>query len=184
MRKGVYFILMISLAFYSSAQNKKVHFQSTNEFAIVGGESPVNTAFQTVNGIKFSNWFFGIGIGIDYYRYKTLPLFADGRWFFGEDKKGFLYGDIGYDFPLKNTPEKEMDYYTNYHFEGGLYTEFGIGFKTKFIKESSILFSLAHSYKQLQTRVGIVPACIACEAYWYNYKLNYGRIMLKTGVEF
>ena len=73
-----------------SAQKKKVRFQSINQFAMVGGENHVNTAFQTINGIKFSDWFAGIGIGIDNYRYKTLPLFLDGRWHFGEDKKGFL----------------------------------------------------------------------------------------------
>lgn len=186
MRKSFFFIVIISflLSASTSAQKRKVGFQSVNQFAIVGGQDHVNTAFQTVNGIKFSDWFFGAGVGIDNYRYKTLPLFADGRWLFGQDKKGFLYADIGYNFPLKNKPGKEMSYYTNYHFTGGIYTEFGIGFKTKFIKNSSILFSLGHSYKELQSRIGVVPLCLGCDAYWYNYKLSYGRVLLKTGVEF
>lgn len=186
MRKGFFFTLIISflLSTSISAQKKKVRFQSVNQFAIVGGESHVNTAFHTVNGVKFSDCFFGIGVGIDYYRYKTLPLFADARWYFGEDKRGFIYGDIGYDFPMKNKPGKEMSYYTNYHFTGGIYTEFGIGFKTKFIKNSSILFSVGHGYKELQSRIGVVPLCLGCDAYWYNYKLSYGRVLLKTGVEF
>ncbi|MGN6298221.1 MAG: hypothetical protein ACTHM7_15635 [Ginsengibacter sp.] len=186
MMKNLIFILIIFLLMPSalSAQKKKVRFQSINQFAIVGGENHTNTAFQTINGIKFSNWSPGIGTGIDNYRYKTLPLFADARWYFGEDKKAFFYGDLGYNFPLKNKPGKEMGYYTNYHFKGGIYTELGIGFKTKFIKKSSVVFSVAHSYKQLQTKVGIVPECVGCDTYWYDYKLSYGRLLVKTGIEF
>jgi hypothetical protein len=186
MRKKNIFILIISVVTVSSlsAQKKKVRFQSINQFAIVGGENHVNTAFQTINVIKFSDWFSGIGIGIDNYRYKTLPLFVDGRWYFGEEKKAFFYGDLGYNFPMKNKPGKEMGYYTNYHFKGGIYTELGIGFKTKFIKKSSVVFSVGHSYKQLQTKVGIVPECVGCAASWYYYKLNYGRLLVKTGIEF
>jgi hypothetical protein len=60
----------------ASAQKRKIQFQSINQFAIVGGESHINTAFQTINGIKFSNWSSKIGIGIDYYRYKTLRYFS------------------------------------------------------------------------------------------------------------
>ena len=187
MRKDLIFILIISflITFSASAQKgEKVHFQSIEQFAVVGGENHTSTAFQTINGIKFRNFFSGIGVGIDNYRYQTLPLFFDGRWHFGEDKKIFIHGDIGYNFPMKNKPGKDMGYYNDYHFKGGIYTEFGIGFKTKFIKKSSVLFSLTHSYKRVQTQVGIGPLCIGCDAYWYFYKLNYGRLLLKTGIEF
>ena len=166
------------------AQNEKNKFHSINLVGIVGGESEVNSLFQTINGINFSNWYSGIGIGVDNYQYKTMPLFFDGRRSFGEKKKGFVYLDLGYNFPLKNKPGKEIGYYNTYNFKGGLYTDFGIGFKTKFIKKSSLLFSLGNSYKQLQTKIGIMPACLECQTYLYNYKFGYGRIILKTGVEF
>ncbi|MGN6532900.1 MAG: hypothetical protein ACTHK0_14255 [Ginsengibacter sp.] len=184
MRKHLFFVLIISLIspFYLSAQIKKNHFQSVSQFAIVGGESHINTAFQTVNGIKFSNWFSGIGIGIDYYNYKTLPLFFDGRWYLGEDKKGFIYGDIGYNFPVKNKPGKEIGYYDTYHFAGGIYTDLGIGFKTKFIRKSFLLFSMGYSYKQLKTKVGITPNCEGCQPYFYDFKFAYGTMILKTGI--
>lgn len=188
MNRSLFFILMISLLipFSVIGQNNKIYFHSINSFGLIGGESEVSTAFQTVNGILFPNWFSGIGVGVDNYRYRTLPLFLDGRWYFGDEKRGFIYGDIGYNFPMKDKPGKEMVHYGNYnyHFKGGLYSELGIGFKMKFIKKTSILFSLAYSYKQLQTQIGIVPLCVGCDPYWYNYKFGYGRIMLKTGVEF
>lgn len=179
-------IITLLISFSVVAQKNKIRFQSINSFALIGGESETSTAFQSVNGIRFSNWFSGVGIGVDNYHYKTLPLFFDARRYFGSEKKAFIYGDLGYNFTVKNKPGKEMISYDdyNYHFQGGFYSELGIGFKTRFIKRSSLSFSFAFSNKQLQNRIGVVPACVGCDPYWYNYKLSYDRILLKTGIEF
>jgi hypothetical protein len=186
MRKKLIFILMISFAmtFSVTAQKKKVRFQSINEFGMVGGESQVNSAFQTINGIRFTNLFTGIGIGIDNYRYKTLPLFIEERWYFGDEKKAFIYGDIGYNFAMKNKPDKDLISYPLYHFSGGIYTDAGIGFQTKVTKQSSLLFSLGHSYKELQATTSLAPSCVNCSANSYVYKFSYGRMMLKAGFVF
>lgn len=179
---------MISFLIYfsASAQKKKIKFHSINQFAMVGGESQMNSAFQTVNGITFSNWFSGIGIGVDNYRYKTLPLFMDGRWFFDEDKNGFIYGDIGYDFPVKNKPGKEISYYDSYHFTGGVYTDIGIGYKAPLYKKTSLLFSLGYSYKELQTKIGvnICPFIGPCYVDYSKYDFSFGRMILKAGLLF
>ena len=169
-----------------SAQKKKIRFQSVNQFAIVGGENHVNTAFQSINGIKFPNWFSGVGIGIDNYRYKTLPLFFDGRWYFAEDKKAFIYGDIGYNFPMKNRPGKEINGYDSYHFRGEIYSDIGIGFQTRFIKKSSLLFSLGYSHKELQTKISysICPFMGPCYVNYNNYEFNFNRMILKAGLVF
>ena len=188
MRKKLVFVLIICFAIVSAlpAQKKKVRFQSIDQFAIVGGENHVNTAFQTINGIKFSNWFSGIGIGIDNYRYKTLPLFVDGRWYFGEDKKAFFYGDLGYNFPLKNKPGKEVYYYDTYNFNGGIYTDLGIGFQASLNKYSSVIFALGHSFKKLQNKVGIKTACPVgmCPVDYSQYDYKFGRMILKAGLIF
>ncbi|HEY8690891.1 MAG TPA: hypothetical protein VIM07_16760 [Chitinophagaceae bacterium] len=172
------------ISFSAFAQTEKIKFYSINSGGIVDGESKVNSIFQTVNGIEFLKWYSGIGVGVDNYNYKTLPLFFDARRSFGKKNKGFLYADIGYDFPLKNVPGKEIVYYNTYHFKGGLYTDIGIGYKIKFIKSSSLQFSLGYSYKELQTQIGITPACLECQPSSYKYDFGYGRIILKTGVEF
>src|SRR6185312_10794982 len=188
MRKKLGFLLIISFAMASalSAQNKKARFQSVNQFAMVGGENHVNTAFQTINGVKFTDWFAGIGIGIDNYRYKTLPLFLDGRWHFGEDKKAFFYGDLGYNFPMKNKPGKEVYYYNTYDFIGGIYTDLGIGFQLSLNKYSCLVFSLGHSYKRLQNRIGIKIICpgFACPVDYSLYDYKFGRMILKAGLVF
>ncbi len=188
MRKSFFFIVIISflLSTSTSAQKKKIRFQSVNQFAIVGGESHVNTAFQTVNGIKFSDCFFGIGVGIDYYKYRTLPLFFDGRWYFGEDKRGFIYGDIGYDFPTKNKPGKEIGYYSSCHFTGGVYSDFGIGYQVPLYKKCSLSFSLGYSSKDLKIKVGSAYQCLVapCPVDFTTYEFSFNRMILKAALVF
>jgi hypothetical protein len=188
MRKNFIFILIIPfvISVSASAQKTKIQFHSINQFAIVSGESHVNTAFQTINGIQFSNWFSGIGIGIDNYRYNTLPLFFDGRWYFEEDKRAFIYGDIGYNFPMKNKPGKEINYYSSYHFTGGIYTDAGIGFQVPLFKRSSLLFSLGYSSKELNTKVGSAYQCLVapCPVDYSVYEFSFNRMILKAGLGF
>lgn len=189
MKKDLIFILISSclISFSASAQKNKIHFRSINQFTMVGGESHINTAFQTVNGIKFSNWFTGIGIGVDNYRYKTLPLFFDGRWFFGEEKKGFIYGDIGYNFPMKDKPGKEIPYYSTYHFTGGFYSDFGTGYQFALNKKISMLFSLGYSYKKVESKIGVVNFCpyiIPCSMDYSKYDFSFNRMILKAGLVF
>ncbi len=180
-------IIFFAISFSVSAQKNKIRFHSINTFGLVGGESKASTAFQSVNGIQFSNWFSGIGVGVDYYRYKTLPLFIDGRYFFGDDKNGFIYGDLGYNFPMKNKLEKRFAYrYDLYRFSVGIYTDFGIGFQTPLCKSSFLLFSLGYSYKKLEikgklTECGVIGPCWSS---YVNYEFNLNRMILKAGLVF
>lgn len=180
------FFLFLLISFSTSAQKNRIRFQSINNVGIALGQSEPDWTLQTINGIKFSNWYTGIGIGIDDYRYKTLPLFIDGRWNFGEKKEGFVYGDFGYNFPMKDKPGKEVSYYNTYHFTGGIYTDIGIGFQSRLYKKSSLLFSLGYSYKELQTKIGttICPFIGPCYVDYSKYEFNYGRIALKAGLVF
>lgn len=183
-------VLVNAIIFYcmlcssTQAQSNKIRFHSINSGGITVGESQTNAMLQTINGVSFSDWFLGFGIGVDYYQYKTLPLFFDARKFFGKKKMGFVYGDLGYNFALKNKPGKDYNYYDFYHFKGGVYTDFGLGLRTGFIKKSSFTFCLGYSYKQLQGKYGIAPLCLGCQPSLYDYKFGYGRIILKAGVEF
>ena len=181
-----FLLFFLFISFSSVAQKKVAKFQSINLAGIVGGENHVNSAFQTINGIKFSDWFAGIGIGVDNYRYKTLPLFIDGRWYFGDEKKGFIYGDLGYNFPMKNKPGKEIYYYNTYHFTGGVYTDFGIGYHVSINKYSSLAFSLGHSFKKLQNKVGVTMQCLVgpCPVDYSKYDYEFGRMILKAGLVF
>lgn len=188
MKRKLIFILILFLAinFSSFAQKNKVRFHSINSFALIAGESGYSTAFQTVNGIHFSNWFSGIGIGVDNYKYKTLPLFFDARKYFGSEKRAFVYGDIGYDFPMKNKPGKEVYYNDSYKFTGGIYTDVGIGFQFHLSKRSFVLFNLGYSWKKLECKTGVVtcPLIGPCYIDYNKYNFSFNRMILKAGLLF
>ena len=182
------FILIFLMMIHSSvfAQKRNIQFHSINSFEVISGENGLDIGYQTVNGLRFSNWFSGIGIGVDQYRYKTLPLFLDGRWFFGKRKAAFMYGEIGHNFTLKNKPGKEIFSYSTSHFKGGIYTGAGFGFQTPLFKKTELVFSFGYSYKELETKIGVVNPCLVapCPVDYSTYNYELGRIIVRAGLVF
>lgn len=180
------FFIFFLIGFSATAQKKAPKFHSVNQAGAAAGENSADWVFQSVNGIEFLNYFVGIGVGIDQYRYKTLPLFFDARAYFAPEKRAFIYGDLGYNFPMKNMPGKEVAFYNSYHFTGGIYTDLGIGYQFKLNKQASFLFSFGHSYKKIESKIGL-NACGVTGPCWVNYsqyKLGLGRMMVKAGLVF
>ena len=183
------FLLIISTILFSytcvHSQDVKPRFKSMNTAGIALGESHPKMLFQTVNGLKYKDWFAGVGIGLDEYEIKSLPLFADLRMNFGKEKKGFIYGDIGYNFFLEDK-SKEHDFSgSESSYKGGVYTDIGIGVRASLIKNVKMVFSIGHSYKtikntQVRTICGIIPPCYDETS---KFTHNYGRLNLNVGVE-
>ena len=88
------------------------------------------------------------GIGLDYYRYRTIPLFLDLRkeFFSGPDKL-FVYADAGVSFAWVSDNQKSG--YIDEKFSNGFYDDFGLGYKRVIAKHSAIILSLGYSYKKL-----------------------------------
>ena len=172
----------------SRAQQRKISFHSINTFEIISGQSPLSTGFQSVEGFRFSSWFTGIGTGIDHYSYPTLPLFLDFRRSFGREKRAFGYGDIGYDFPWKDKPGKEIPYNNSpYHFSGGIYSDLGMAYEFRLSNKSAVLFSLGYSYKELKSKIdgtNLISFCPfgGCPFDSHQYQLSFGRLILKAGL--
>ena len=170
---------------YSAGQDKKIKFNSINTGGIIFGQSDSYGLFQTVNGIKYQKWSAGLGAGYDYYYYKSIPFFIDARRYLGKENNGFLYGDIGYNFPQKNKPRKEVPFYTSYHFTCGLYCDIGIGYGIKFSKNSALLISGGYSYKNIHNRIGVINPCLVppCPETISNYDYDFSRLILKAGIQ-
>lgn len=182
----ILFIVVSLIYFPAKAQQQKAKFNSKNAIGISIGQSGSSLLFQTVNGVSFNNWFYGIGIGADYYNYNSYPLFIDVRRYFGKNGKGFAYGDLGYNMSSNNKPGKEVYYYQSYKFSGGVYTDFGIGYKIKFISKSFFTVSAGFNYKEISNKISIVNECFVapCPVDYSNYKYGNGKVVLKAGVDF
>lgn len=179
------FISFMALGLNTNAQTKKLKFKSYESVGAALGESTTKVVLQTVNGVSFENGFVGIGVGIDDYKYQTFPLFLDARYNFGKNNSFFIYGDAGYNFPGKNKPGTEIYGYSVYNFDGGFYSDAGVGFRKSISGKTTFFVSLGHSYKNLQlhTKTDIVCFTAPCPNYYQDYKMKYGRIILKAGVE-
>ena len=88
-------------------------------------------------------------------------------------------------FFLEDTLEDFIIAGTKSTYNGGAYTDIGIGMRAKVYKKVNMIFSLGHSYKkiknsQLRTICGIVPPCYEEIS---RYKHSYGRLILKMGIQ-
>ena len=186
MKKNLLIIICACL-FCGSAfsQDAKTHFRSINTVGASIGQNQPKLLFQTVNGFTYKDWFAGVGLGLDEYEIKSLPIFADIRWNFGDKKKGFIYGDIGYNFFLKDPSKEHVFAGSELSYKGGVYSDIGVGVRTNFIRKVKMVFTLGHSYKTIkETQVywicGIIPPCFENVN---RYTYNYGRLNLKVGFE-
>src|SRR5438045_390412 len=149
MKHILFFVLCLCIAGSISAQQKKVgcpwQFHSINNVGLLEGQTGSAFQLQSVNGMQYKSWYLGIGVGLDFYRYRTIPLFLDLRKEFGSARdKIFAYADGGVHFPWLTDNEKTM-YVTNDHFNTGFYTDLGMGYKMSVGTSYHLLLSIGYS---------------------------------------
>jgi hypothetical protein len=197
-KKQVY--LLVPFCFFltlCSGQQKEhsFRFHSINQVGLLTGETGSAWQLQTVNGFQYKSWFGGIGAGLDYYRFRGIPLFADIRKTFGHAKsKPFIYADGGIHFRWLTDKEK-INYGSPGKYSNGLYLDGGLGYQIYINRKNALLLNLGYSYKDIKGRfspylyyptaflVGdqqFIPPTPLSNS--YNYRLN--RISIKLGWEF
>jgi hypothetical protein len=161
-------------------------FESLFSVGDLEGQLGSALQLQTIQGIRYGKWFFGIGAGLDYYNTRSIPLFVDlRREFMNYKAKPFVYADGGYHFAWPRDRDKEL-YGTKIDFDGGLYYDLGLGIRFGVGKKGGVLFSAGYSYKYLrEVHISQVcnfdPPCQMRATEWYRYRLN--RLSLKIGVQ-
>jgi hypothetical protein len=176
------------------AQEKKPipdwQFHSLNNLGLLEGQTGSSFQLQSINGAQYKTWFTGIGVGLDYYRYRTIPLFLDIRKEFGKKAgKPFIYMDGGINFSWVTDSQKNM-YGIDDHFKNGFYTDLGAGYKISMGKRNALLISLGYSNKKLTesytsyyfTYIDFFNQTSSNPTTKINYSLN--RLSLKLGWSF
>jgi hypothetical protein len=185
----LFFLVMVSTSCYSQEKpsEKPLMFHSINQVGLLDGSTGTYFQMQSVNGFQYKKWFAGIGAGLDYYRYRSFPLFADVRRQFGNPNKSFfIYADAGVHFIWVRTQDKKAYYFNaDDQFINGFYCDAGLGYQLKLKTGSALLFSAGFSYKKvtekltnLQNFTNLIPAP---NTDWYDYYLN--RLTLKIGFQ-
>jgi hypothetical protein len=192
LKKGIsiLFIMLTAFVRFGSAQQKSSNgiwqFHSVNNLGLLEGQAGSSFQLQTINGVQNRSWFGGIGVGLDYYRYRTIPLFFDIRREFGKNpNKIFLYADLGINFPWLTDNEKSY-YLVDDKFSNEIYSDLGLGYKVKTGKNNNFLISLGFSFKKLtetyRSQVYYDPGHPADPQFdKINYNLN--RLSIKMGWE-
>jgi hypothetical protein len=183
MKRLLITILLIGCLFkLTNAQEKaKRHysFSSVNCLAFPAGNNSFSIGLQTINGIRKDKWTAGLGIGLDYYLYRTIPLFADVRREFGEKQnKWLMYGDAGINVPwVVKWYVGEGD-----HYRAGLYSDVGIGYSLGFKKDRGAIFTIGHSLKYLQKTTTYTDWRGKLQTDLSKY--HFSRIIIKMGWKF
>ena len=182
-------LLLLFVTGSSVAQQKispdRWRFQSVNSVGILEGQTGSAFQIQTVNGVCYQSWYAGVGLGLDYYRFRTIPLFMDIRKEFGKSSnKLFLYLDGGISFAWV-TDDQKMPYNFE-HFSNGFYDDMGIGYKALLGKKNALQISLGYTYKQLTDTYSSIFYYNDLPPVYPPQKLNYSlnRLSIKLGWSF
>lgn len=169
-------------------QYKKIRVQSVSSVGLLNGGKGSSLALQTIIGAACKHSFVGIGAGLDYYYYRSVPLFVDIRHEFGKGSRSmFLYGDVGYNYDWVAKGKTDQPFYTpDLKFSGGLYYDGGIGYKFGFNKSDALLISLGYTVKKMKSEVGsgVCPLIGPCYEAIQTYRYNLSRLVIKAGWRF
>ena len=128
MKRILFFIaLVLFLMNAITAQPvSKIKFHSVNSAGLLQGGSDKNLQLQSINGINYKSFFAGIGIGLDNYSFKSIPLFFDLRKNIKHTRQTpFVYADVGAGFPWDRST---ADAWSKSNFQTGFFYDMGVGY--------------------------------------------------------
>ena len=83
-----------------SQDKTKVSLHTIVSAGVAAGESTAKPLAQVAAGFHYDRFFTGIGVGMDNYHFKSIPLFADWRMNFGNKQSIFVFANGGYNLFL------------------------------------------------------------------------------------
>jgi hypothetical protein len=187
MRNGLLILLLLPVACFSQKKEtskKKLNLHTITSIGVAGGEKETAPVAQVSAGISYGPWFSGLGVGFDYYRYNSVPVFADWRFNFGPKRVLFLYINGGYHFATGGGKEvTENPFVTKDRLRGGLFGDGGFGFNISAGRSNRFGLSMGFRYKAMVHTFSYTTGCLGCEM---QYRDHYGfnTIVSKLSWEF
>ena len=182
----LFFVCACTLVTSLSAQTGSTGFHPVVQASLVNGSKGMSAALQAIAGFRLKPLYLGLGTGIDYYRFRTVPLFAALRKDIGRSP-AFVYSDIGYHFDWLTDANKNRNQFNGTgNYDGGLYYDIGIGARLNKQSPDGFTLSAGYSAKRMKQHVQqyICGFVGPCSVYTETYKYNLGRIMIRAGWTF
>ncbi len=185
-------VLLLWVGGNITAQQKKPaslwRFHSINSVGLLEGEAGSAFQLQTVNGVQYKSWFAGAGLGLDYYRFRGVPVFLDIRKMFPLASNAiFIYGDIGIHAGWPTEKQKNTNSYVAAlsDFQNGLYTDAGVGYQIGLGNKRAFLISAGYSFKSLRgTQTDYTPGYYDGPPAITKLRYDLSRVSLKMGLKF
>ena len=155
-----YFVFIVCLFFVFTKQllaQQKSNYQwvIVPQFNILNGQQITSTSIHLNTGIANNKNQYTIGVGIDYYIYRTVPIIAEYKHFIGNKKnKQFVYAGLGYNVAWLFDSQKKQTWNwgspsTFADYSNGFTYQFGIGYAVLIKNKKGVLFNLGFSNKSL-----------------------------------
>ena len=158
-------------------------FSSINQIGLLEGSSRTSYQLQSINGLRYNTWFAGIGVGLDRYRFTTVPVFFDLRKdFTKKPNTAFFYGDLGVHLPWVRKNEKE--FFADAKYNRGLYYDMGLGYNVDLGNKRALLFSGGISLKKIRETRNYTVVCVMgpCPEQTEHYDFSLKRFSVKAGI--
>lgn len=145
--------------------------------------------FNTVAGVSKGVHFLGIGGGIDWYHFRSIPVYLSYQrvlpWGGG---RFFVNGDAGvnYNWAPPSVRSRWNDFVSDRFFPS-TYLESGLNYRTFFKnKRDALLFHLGLGYKRLKEDKELPGTCLVppCGTVIEHYDYQMTRLSVKLGWEF
>jgi len=196
LKKLVPALLLATLCTFAAAQGDTVHtsFRTTNNIrfqpvlnaGILFGQTNRDVQLQAIAGASYKAWAAGIGAGLDYYRFRGVPLFLDVRKQFQNPIPVFLYADIGWQLPWVKKSTTINWFQTETSYQKGLYYDFGAGWRFKTSRRNALLLSAGYSAKKVREVIKPINITEGSNGGGGRTESDYHlrRIALKLGFQF
>lgn len=147
-----YAILWVMLLCTNLTQAQK--YTGNIEAGVTNGNFETNAFINTSHGLTAKGWFLGAGAGVDYYRFRTIPVFAEIRKEFSNKKIRPLIqlaGGLNIDWLTQEQKDHRLNWWqtTQSTFKKGMFFKAGTGILFNANKDVRFATIISWSYKSL-----------------------------------
>ena len=186
MKKIIVSLLLTYFINLSCPAQDKFVFHSQNIVGLLEGQAGSAFQLQTISGVQKKGWFTGIGTGLDYYRYRSIPLFINISKFLFTGQKFFVSGNGGINFPWLGSPASGWNT-ISVNYPAKVFFESGIGYKIgKSNSGNGMLINAGYSYKRISEKHHVTNPCLVgpCPEFYEKYDYHLRRLSIKVGYMF
>ncbi len=166
------------------AQKSSATYSGSLSVGLLIGESNNNIQLQAINGVRYKTWSAGVGVGLDDYYTRSIPLFLQvKKAIVAKPDAPFVYADAGYNFPYLKEVEKVFTEKAT----GGFYGEGGIGYDMRLLKKHGLFFGAGWRVKSFSQRVNTMPYISIWplpESAFRTYEYTVSSLAIKVGFRF